>query len=274
MKHPPANIKSCGVTQSWASSYFSPVWRSNWHSQWSGDPSSAARSQPSQTGPSNLPAAPTDAPPPDRAERRCNYVLPHCPNRAELVIQREVQPYKRSGRPTLGCLLVSCRIVIGSGLGTAWPTIVGPNTRAKLLMSIRVSTLIATLQNHNIYLSCPFGVCVRCSAAFKIHLSEFSNRSDHRKVQNRSAAEGCAGTFLDSLLVIHLSLFTSEGEGPRKPVCLCGTVAGLRWFGTSVRCYCHHLKPLRRYKQKKSEVVWLLNESEWQIIPKTSFLHV
>lgn len=52
-----------------------------------------------------------------------------------------------SVRPTLGCRLVSCRIVMGSGLGTAWPTIVGPNTRAKLLMSIRVSKLSATLQD-------------------------------------------------------------------------------------------------------------------------------
>lgn len=68
-----------------------------------------------------------------------------------------------------------------------------------------------------------------------------------------------------SLSAIHRSLFTSEGEGPKKPVCLCATAAGLRWFGTSALCCCRHLKPLRRYKRN--------NESEWQIIPKARFLH-
>lgn len=35
---------------------------------------------------------------------------------------------------------------MGSGFGVAWPTIVGPNTRAKLLMSMRVSVVAATLK--------------------------------------------------------------------------------------------------------------------------------
>lgn len=51
-----------------------------------------------------------------------------------------------SSKLTLGCRLVSCRIVIGSGLGTACPTIVGPKTRDRLLMSILVSKLSATLK--------------------------------------------------------------------------------------------------------------------------------
>lgn len=46
---------------------------------------------------------------------------------------------------TLGCLFVSCRMVMGSGSGTAWPTRVGPNTRAKLFMSILFSTHWDTL---------------------------------------------------------------------------------------------------------------------------------
>lgn len=73
MKHPPGNIKNCRVIHRWASSYFSPEWRSSWRSQWSGDPSSAARFQPSQTGPSNLPAEPTDAPPPETGRRRWGW---------------------------------------------------------------------------------------------------------------------------------------------------------------------------------------------------------
>jgi len=47
--------------------------------------------------------------------------------------------------PTLGCRFVSCRSVIGSGSGTAWATIVGPKTLAKLVTSILVSGLWATL---------------------------------------------------------------------------------------------------------------------------------
>lgn len=52
--------------QSLASSYFSQGWRSSWSSRWSGDPSSAARSLPSRTGPSNSLAEPTDAPRPEQ----------------------------------------------------------------------------------------------------------------------------------------------------------------------------------------------------------------
>lgn len=47
---------------------------------------------------------------------------------------------------TLGCLLVSCRMVMGSGSGTAWPTSVGPKTLARLLTSILVSALWDTLE--------------------------------------------------------------------------------------------------------------------------------
>lgn len=46
---------------------------------------------------------------------------------------------------TFGCLLVSCRMVMGSGSGTAWPTRVGPNTLARFLTSILVSMLSETL---------------------------------------------------------------------------------------------------------------------------------
>lgn len=130
MKHPPRNLKNCRATQSWASSYFSLEWRSNWHSQWSGDPSSAARFQPSQTGPSNLPAEPTDAPPPETGQKEDdgggNYVLPHPLNRAELVIQRgasantEIQPYRRIGsaylRLSFGILQDCHRVRVGNGM--------------------------------------------------------------------------------------------------------------------------------------------------------------
>lgn len=47
---------------------------------------------------------------------------------------------------TLGCLFVSCRMVIGSGSGTAWPTRVGPKTLARLWTSILVSALRDTLE--------------------------------------------------------------------------------------------------------------------------------
>lgn len=49
---------------------------------------------------------------------------------------------------TFGCLLVSCRMVMGSGSGTAWPTRVGPNTLARFLTSILVSMLLETLWGH------------------------------------------------------------------------------------------------------------------------------
>lgn len=49
---------------------------------------------------------------------------------------------------TFGCLLVSCRMVMGSGSGTAWPTRVGPNTLARFLTSILVSRLLETLWGH------------------------------------------------------------------------------------------------------------------------------
>lgn len=49
---------------------------------------------------------------------------------------------------TFGCLLVSCRMVMGSGSGTAWPTRVGPNTLARFLTSIFVSRLLETLWGH------------------------------------------------------------------------------------------------------------------------------
>lgn len=62
-------------------------------------------------------------------------------------------------------------------------------------------------------------------------------------------------------------LLTSEGEGLRKPACLCWHAAGLRWFGTSGLCYCRHRTPLRGNKQKqlsaeskRSEVVWIFNK--------------
>lgn len=48
-------------------------------------------------------------------------------------------------RRTFGCLLVSCRMVMGSGSGTAWPTRVGPNTLARFRTSILVSMLWETL---------------------------------------------------------------------------------------------------------------------------------
>lgn len=62
------------------------------------------------------------------------------------------QPRPQSRSLTLGCRFVSCRMVIGSGSGTAWPTIVGPNTRARLVMSILVSLLWATLHMMEIIL--------------------------------------------------------------------------------------------------------------------------
>lgn len=55
-------------------------------------------------------------------------------------------------RCTLGCRLVSCRIVMGSGLAAVWPTMVGPKTRARLLMSILVSKLCETLRFYSIRL--------------------------------------------------------------------------------------------------------------------------
>lgn len=48
--------------------------------------------------------------------------------------------------PTLGCLFVSWSSVIGSGSGTAWPTIVGPKTLARFVTSILVAGLWATLK--------------------------------------------------------------------------------------------------------------------------------
>lgn len=77
------------------------------------------------------------------------YYCQHCDHNTVFPIEKSHNcPPKQNelGLLTLGCRLVSCKIVMGSGLGTAWPTIVGPNTRARLLMSIRVSVLSATLQ--------------------------------------------------------------------------------------------------------------------------------
>lgn len=61
--------------------------------------------------------------------------------------------------PTLGCLFVSWSSVMGSGSGTAWPTIVGPKTLDKLETSIFVSGLWATLDKETEHLckaSLPF----------------------------------------------------------------------------------------------------------------------
>lgn len=54
-------------------------------------------------------------------------------------------PQRPSRHFTFGCLLVSFRMVMGSGSGTAWPTRVGPNTLARFLTSILVSMLWETL---------------------------------------------------------------------------------------------------------------------------------
>lgn len=69
-------------TQSLASSYFSQGWHSSLRSRWSGDPSLPARFLPSQTGPSNPPAEPRDAPQPEQKgisknDRGYFAVLPH-----------------------------------------------------------------------------------------------------------------------------------------------------------------------------------------------------
>lgn len=47
------------------------------------------------------------------------------------------------------------------------------------------------------------------------------------------------------------SALTSEDGALRKPACPCLAAAGQRWFGTSERCCCRHLKPLRENKRKQ-----------------------
>lgn len=50
---------------------------------------------------------------------------------------------------TFGCCLVSCSIDMGDGSGMEKPTIVGPKTLAKLVISILQCGLLATLEKEN-----------------------------------------------------------------------------------------------------------------------------
>jgi len=66
-------------------------------------------------------------------------------NQIEFVLQgthtSDITTYRSKCPPTLGCFCVSCHMMDGSGLAHPWPTMVGPNTLARLAAGILLASL-------------------------------------------------------------------------------------------------------------------------------------